>query len=423
MLTRIAIVFLLITCSFILQPGANIAKRQSQFATIQEAYPIRLPGGRLPEAGIEDAVDCNSPVHWDKQGNLNVFTSVRHPFRSTGNNLYELTNPSTRTTILHKPGVEGGKWLEATHYDGDGTLYGWYHNEPEGVCSNDPHLSAPRIGAMVSHDEGMTWQDLGVVIEAPPGSLNCDTQNYYFAGGAGDFSVILDNEKKYFYFYLGTYDRQVEEQGISIARMSYADRDDPIGKVWKWRDGQWNEPGLGGRSTPVFGVTNDWHGEAPDAYWGPAIHFNTYLNQYVIVMNHAIDKYWLQEGVYISYNFDVADPQGWSAPERLALDPQAMAYPQIVGIEKGETDKLVGRSGRLFLLGQSKWLITFYRDGDDDDCGDCVGSVPARAPRPRGGQLPDRQMIRSARPSFLTDLDNPAQRKPPQPRDRPSRER
>ncbi|GEM_PF-570230 len=422
MLTRIAIVLLLITCSFILQPGAKTAKRLSPSIAVQEAYPIRLPGGRLPEAGIEDAVDCNSPVHWDNGGNLTVFTSVRHPFRSTGNNLYGLTSPSTRTTIQHKPGVEGGKWLEATHYDSDGTLYGWYHNEPEDVCSNDPHLSAPRIGAMISRDEGLNWQDLGIVLEAPADSLNCDTRNYYFAGGAGDFSVILDNEKKYFYFYIGTYNRQIEEQGVSIARMSYEDRNDPIGKVWKWRDGQWNEPGLGGRSTPVFNVTNDWHSEAPDAYWGPSIHYNTYLNMYVIVMNRAIDKYWLQEGVYISYNFDVADPQGWSEPERLPLDPQAMAYPQIVGLEKGETDKLVGRSGRLFLLGQSKWLITFYRDGDNDDCGNCVGSVPARAPRQPGGQPPDRQMIRAARPSFLTDLDKPAQRKPQQPRDRPSRE-
>lgn len=420
MLTRMVIVCLLIVCPIVLQPGAKTAQRQFPYATIQEAYPIRLPGGRLPEAGIEDGVDCNSPVHWDHQGNLHAFTSVRHPFRSTGNNLYGLTPTSTRTTIIHKPGVEGGKWLEATYYDDDGRLYGWYHNEPEGACSNDPHLSAPRIGAMVSNDEGMTWQDLGIILEAPADSLNCQTKNFYFAGGNGDFSVILDNEQKYFYFLIGTYNRQVEEQGLSVARMSYADRNAPIGKLWKYRNGQWNEPGLGGRSTPVFNVMKDWHSQDPDAYWGPSIHFNTYLNMYVIVMNHAVDKYWLQEGIYISYNYDVADPQGWSAPERLELDPRAMAYPEIIGTERGETDKLAGRTGRLFLLGQSSWLITFHRDGDDDDaCGNCVGTAPARAPRRAANQpQADRQMIRSARPSLLTDLDKSrpsqirAQRKP-----------
>ncbi|MGH9940162.1 MAG: hypothetical protein ACREAM_28305 [Blastocatellia bacterium] len=421
MVIRIAIVLLLAVCSLALQPGAQTARRQLSFVTLQEAYPIKLPGGRLPEAGIEDAVDCNSPVHWDRQGNLHVFTSVRHPFRSAGANLYGLTPTSTRTIINHKQGVEGGKWLEATHYN-NGVLYGWYHNEPADVCPNDPHLSAPRIGAMVSYDEGMTWQDLGIILEAPRDSLDCETKNYYFAGGVGDFSVLLDNERKYFYFFIGAYHRQIEEQGVAIARMRYEDRRHPVGRVWKWRDGQWSEPGLGGRSTPIFGVARDWRGEDPDAYWGPSIHYNTYLDTFVIVMNRAVNKYWLQEGVYISYNPALGDPQGWTEPERLPLDPQAMAYPQIIGVNKGETDKLVGRSGRLFLLGQSKWAITFHRNEDNEDCGDCLGPAPARTDRQTGNQPSlNRQMIRAARPSLLTDLDKPTQRTAQPQRIRPSR--
>jgi len=422
MFTRTAPIFLLMAFTLVLQPFAQPAWSQTPSVSIQEAFPIKLPGGRLPEAGIEDGVDCNSPLHWDNKGNLHVFTSVRHPFRSTGRNLYDLTPVSTRTTINHRQGVVGGKWLEATYYESDGALYGWYHNEPEEVCSNDQHLSAPRIGAMVSYDEGLTWQDLGIILEAPQGSLDCETRNYYFAGGNGDFSVILDNEKRYFYFFISTYNREVEEQGVSIARMSYEDRNNPIGKVWKWRDGQWNEPGLGGRVAPIFGVAKDWRREDPDAYWGPSIHYNTYLNMFVIVMNRAVNKYWLQEGVYITYNYDLADPQGWSEPERLPIDPLTMAYPQIVGVEKGETDKLAGRSARLFLLGQSKWEITFYRDGDNEDCGDCLGSAPARMPGGVGERPSiDRQMIRAARPSLLTDLDRPPARRTQQTRERPRR--
>ena len=124
-------------------------------------------------------------------------------------------------------------------------------------------------------------------------------------------------------------------------------------------------------------------------------------------------------------NSDLADPQGWGAPERLPLDPQAMAYPEVIGVEKGGTDKLVGRSGRLFLLGQSKWVITFHRDGEqEEDCGDCVGSAPSRTPRQTGNQPPpDRQMIRAARPSLLTDLDMPVQNDAGQNRLRPIRRR
>ncbi len=425
MFTKIAVVLLLTVCSISILPVAKTARSEDPFVTIREAYPIRLPGGRLPEAGIEDGIDCNSPVHWDKRGNLHVFTSVRHPFRSTGKDLYSLTPTSVRTTINHKEGVEGGKWLEATYYDSDGTLYGWYHNEPPEVCSNDPHLSAPRIGAMVSKDEGLTWQDLGIILEAPNDSLNCDTKNYYFAGGNGDFSVIIDHEKKYFYFFIGTYNSQIEEQGVSVARMSYDDRNDPIGKVWKWRDGLWNEPGLGGRVRPVFGVMKDWHQEDPDAFWGPAIHFNTHLNRYVILFNRAVDKYWLQEGVYISYNSNLEDPQGWSEPGRLPLDPRASAYPEVIGLGKGETDKLVGRFGRLYLLGQSNWVITFHREGEDDEdaCVNCVGPAPPRGPsQPGNPPPPDRQMIRAARPSLLTDLDKPTRRNPHHPQNRPGRD-
>lgn len=394
-------------CAMVL--SMSEARAQDQYVSMISAYPIRLPGGRLPEAGIVDAIDCNSPVHWDANGIMHVFTSVRHPFRSTGNNLFNLSSPTIKTTIVDAIGVTGGKWLEATYRDPDGTLYGWYHNEPPDVCSNDPHLSAPRIGAMVSRDEGLTWADMGIIIEAPADSLNCLTRNYYFAGGNGDFSVIVDQDKRYFYFFLGTYHSQLEEQGISIARMSFADRNAPVGTVWKWRNGRWEEPGLGGRVTPVFAVEKNWHGMDPDAFWGPSIHYNYYLNMYVILLNRAVNTFWQQEGVYITYNLDLANPAGWSEPERLPFDAQGWAYPQVIGLNLGDTDKLAGRYARLFLLGQSYWLLTFHRTPvDEDTCEDCLPPAPPRPGKPI--PPPAAQMIRSARPSFLTDLDNPSKR-------------
>lgn len=371
--------------------------------TIEPVYPIRLPGANLPEYGITDAVDSNSPMHWDENGNFYAFASAFFPFRSSGKNLYTLSPTTERAVIRDSMGIEGGKWLEATWHDDDGTLYGWYHNEPPNVCANNPNLTAPRIGAMISHDEGLTWDDLGIVLQAPDDSLDCETQNYYFAGGNGDFSVMLDPGKNYFYFFFDTYHSQIDEQGVSIARMSYADRNQPAGKVWKWRDGNWDQPGLGGRVTPIIPVMNDWHLEDADAYWGPSIHFNTYLNSYVIVLNRAIDRYWNQEGIYICFNDDLSNPLGWTLPDRLPLDPLGAAYPQIVGIEKGGTDKLAGRSARLFLLGQSRWQISFRLpgDGDDGDCGDCVGEVPARAPLWARPSPIARQGVRAARPSLL----------------------
>lgn len=368
---------------------------------IETAYPLRLPGADLPEAGIYDGIDSNSPMHWDDKGNLYAFASVRHPYRSSGPGLYQLTPKADRTTIRDSIGVEGGKWLEATWRDDDGTLYGWYHNEPSGVCSNDQHLSAPRIGAMVSRDEGMTWEDLGIVLEAPGDSLNCQTQNFYFAGGNGDFSVMPDQSKTYLYFFFGSYHGQVEEQGVSIARMNYADRNQPAGKLWKWSKGEWNQPGLGGRVTPIFPVASNWHQADPDAFWGPSIHYNTYLKMHVILLNRAINRFWNQEGVYIAYNDDLSNPLGWTLPDRLPLDPQGMAYPQVAGLGKGGTDKLAGRTARLFLLGHSRWQISFSLDGNDDECVDCLGQTPARPAISSRVPLPERQPVRAARPSLL----------------------
>src|SRR4029079_9938336 len=105
-------------------------------------------------------------------------------------------------------------------------------------------------------------------------------------------------------------------QGVAVARMRLVDLDQPVGKVWKWRDGGWSEPGLGGRVTPIFAAKIDWHRPDADVFWGPSIHWNTYLQQYVILLNRAKDANWTQEGVYVSFNPDLSKPNAWSAPAR-----------------------------------------------------------------------------------------------------------
>lgn len=341
--------------------------------TVLPAEPLRVPGGRFPEAGIEDGIDCNSPLHWDASGNLYLFASVQHPFRSHGVSLLGIIekNELPLDTVIHSDfELVGGMWLEATYREADspagvGPLYGWYHNEISAGCDNE-FLTQPRIGAMVSYDEGATWEDLGIVMEAPEDSINCGTQNFFFAGGNGDFTVLLDRHKEYFYFFYGSYDSQFLEQGICLGRMRYADRNAPVGKVWKWRNGSWDEPGLNGRGTPLLRVKTDWHSAEPDAYWGPSVHYNSYLEQYVMLLNRARDTRWDQEGVYISYNRDLADPNGWSTPERLPFEPEGRAYPQVIGLGNGETDKLAGRSPRLFVQGDSLWQLDFKHPGEPD---------------------------------------------------------
>jgi hypothetical protein len=298
--------------------------------------------------------DSNSPAFWDGD-TLYVFNSAGHPYRSWGKSVFEL---SWAESVEFDNEVNGGRWIESVLLDENGVLYGWYHHEPLGLCPGTT-LTAPKIGAAVSHDKGATWHDLGFVLEARPGTLRCDAKNGYFAGGHGDFCVILDENSLYLYFFFGNYAGEPSEQGVAAARMLWADRGSPAGKVWKWHNGGWNEPGLGGDVTPFFPVFTAWEREDCDAFWGPSVHWNIHLKRYVMLLNRAKGAGWIQEGVYVSYSDSIGDPTSWTAPQKI-LDGGAW-YPQVIGIGEGlrGTDKLAGQCARFFMSGVSEYEIVF----------------------------------------------------------------
>jgi len=353
--------------------AASTGRSQGRnFLMIRPAERVQFPGvvGQGADKNAAGDVDCSSPAHWDGD-TMYMFYSTGHPFLSSGPDLFHLNRPSQRVSFDNEPTwTMGGRWIESTHKADDGRLYMWYHNEPPLAFGR----TAPRIGTMVSTDNGLTWRDLGIVLEVPAGSNNTGSVNKYFVGGNGDFAVIADNNKEYLYFFVSTYHKDKAQQGVYLARMRYEDRDAPIGKVVKWHQGGWKEPGLGGHVTPIFPVATDWHRSDADAFWGPSIHYNTYLNKWVMLLNRAKDKDWTQEGIYVSFNADLADPSGWTQPVKV-LDAGELEkskwYPQVVGLDKGkrQTDKLAGRTARLFVAGVSKWEIVFLRLGEENSPG------------------------------------------------------
>jgi hypothetical protein len=303
-------------------------------------------------------VDCNSPAFW-RDGRLFWFGSHGRPWLSEGSswlgpwNTGEISFPS----LYAMP-----HWLESVNVDDEGTVWGWYHCEPIGLVESST-LTAPKIGAVVSFDGGHTLSDLGNVLESGD-PVDPTAQNGYFAGGHGDCSVILDQDKKFYYFLFDNYGGEAESQGVVVARMAYEDRFNPVGRVFKYYNGEWNEAGLGGRVTPIFPVRRAWGFKDPDAFWGPAVHWNTYLNCYVMLLNRAQgEPGWAQEGVYISYATDLGRPETWTTPVKLLDKSEFPAwyffYPQVMGLEAGGTDTLAGQTARLFVGGISKWEIEF----------------------------------------------------------------
>ena len=345
---------------------------------VRPAPLIQLPGVKVPSRNLEHECDSNSPLHWDS-GTLYAFNSYSHPWRSSGRDLAHLGDSlSTRIGALNDK-LE--IWLEATWRDDRGLLYGAYHYEPDLVCFSNKHLpTMPRIGWLRSADNGATWEDLGFVIEPRPCARRCDTASPWDAGGTGDFTFLPDARGEYFYFYFTSYDSRPEQQGVLAARLRCSDRDNPSGKAFKWHEGAWKEPGLWGSATPVLAAESDYHRPDGRMFWGPSLHWNSHLECFVMLLNHAVDTRLNGDGIYVSFNRRIEDPEGWSRPQRILTPDEVRTamtgssvsesklnngwYPQVVGTAKGETDKLAGRVARLFMAGVSRLEIVFLKPGE-----------------------------------------------------------
>lgn len=318
------------------------------FAAAAQRVELRpAPAVVLP--GISDS---NSPVFW-WNGAFTVIQSAALPILSRGPEL--LGQLKARAVALdtyeHTP-----LWIESVWPDDDGTLYAWYHHE---VPACGGRLTTPVIGALVSENGGESFRDLGIVL-APGDEPDCSSANGYFAGGHGDFTVLPDQERQFFYFYFGNYGGPESSQGIGVARMAFADRAEPAGKVWKFFQGGWDEPGLGGRVTAILPARIPWSRPDTDAFWGPSLHWNTALNRYVMLLSRACcEPGWPAEGIYVSFSSDIGNPYGWSPPEKILDRDQARWYPQVIGLEPGASDRLAGAVARFFLGGDSHFEIVF----------------------------------------------------------------
>jgi hypothetical protein len=334
-------IFLALLLIFLIPP----TQVSAQSVWLEPAPPLNFPG----------QIDSNSPAFWQFVWGQNRLWWT--PSISRGFFLHRLGNPSA---VRFLNSDAGGKWIEAVLQDDAGTLYGYYHHEPLGLCPGTTK-TAPRIGAARSTDNGFTWEDLGIILEhAAP--LDCETPNHYFAGGIGDFTVILNNDKTDAYFFFTVYSGQPARQGVAMARMSWPQRDAPRGNLALWDGETWKSPPWFFEPRPIYPVSVSWHDRSGsvDSFWGPSVHWNTFLNQYVMLLNRASDFEWSQEGIYIAFSPVLEDPRQWTAPVKIV--DGGPHYPQVMGLERNVgTDKLAGERARLFLRGQSDYFIVFQK--------------------------------------------------------------
>jgi hypothetical protein len=293
-------------------------------------------------------IDSNSPAFW-VDGVLYLFNSMDgfQTFRSSGPSVSQLSGlAQIQLPIPERPGKV---WLEAVWYDAEAkVLYGWYHFEPTTLLC----LTAPAIGAAASYDLGLTWENRGFIVENAY-DIDCDYDNGYFSGGSGDLSVVLAPDRSYFYFFFSTYSGPLEEQGVAMARSRFSERGQP-GTLLNYYQGEWTEPSLGGKATSLFPSSTGWMGPEVEAFWGPSVHWNTYLQRYVMLVNHAGGIGFEQEGIYISFSRDLGQ---WSLPQKL-IDGGGW-YPQVLGLASGETDSFAGQTSRFYQARLSCYSLEF----------------------------------------------------------------
>jgi len=332
---------------------------------ISSAVPFRVEIRKGSRCTLHDnsfqRTDCNSPVH-TYQGRVVAFVShylpIGHTYRRVGERGLIFTSPLEPVRIEADPDPSAGKWIESIWRDSSGKLYGWYHAEILAHCAK--RLFIPHIGSLHSNDDGLTWHLDDVLLRAPVDLFDCSYQNGFLAGGYGDFSVIPDRTQTYFYLHFSSYVPLEQSQGIAVARYPIEARDNPAPTVEIWSEGMWRKGG-GHLPTPFFPVIRGWSHKDPDAFWGPAVHYNRDLQTFVMLVNHTQhgEGDIRQEGIYCSFNKDPADPEGWSPP--ICIVKGGGWYPQVVGLGPEDGDTISGAAARFFMTGFSEWEIRFTR--------------------------------------------------------------
>jgi hypothetical protein len=316
--------------------------------------------------------DSNSPALWDDvNGRSRFFVMTSFDGRPSAANGPQLARLGPAQPVTIEPWPGGGVWMEAVVKDDSGTWYGYYHQENvASMCGSQRVI--PRIGAVRSTNAGQTWEPLGTILEAPPGSHDCGTYNTYFVGGVGDLSVQLDPASQDLYIFYSLYLRSPTQQGIGVARLAWADRNEPRGKVMVWRGRSWVPASVMVRpdesvrvvfpvAAPLFPTSQGWHDDdwVANAFWGPSVHWNTHLGLYVMLLNRTKDETFKQDGIYVSYAPRLDDPRLWSAPAKI-MDGGKW-YPQVMGLDQDGTDKQAGELARFFMSGSSSHFIRFIR--------------------------------------------------------------
>lgn len=208
----------------------------------------------------------------------------------------------------------GGSWLMSVFRQNNDTLLAFYHAEDHWEIATNPEgIAWKSLARTLSVDNGETWSEGEQIIISASNKPEVPIW-----GGAGDNSVIWDHKNnRWLCFY--------QEHWLKMA-LSYDEEGKP-GTWYKYHNGDFNQPGMGGESSPIPGLMSKPGGN-------PSIHFNTYLDRFIIVWHS-----WVSTSVYMSSSIDGVN---WETPRLLEPNTglRRAWYPTIIGSSDIEAGKI-----------------------------------------------------------------------------------
>jgi hypothetical protein len=218
-----------------------------------------------------------------------------------------------------------------------------YHAE-QWANGNERNFYAT-LNLAVSTDDGGSWQHLGQIV-TPAASYQAwldRPQRESIALAGGTFALVEDQGVRYFYVYFDDDEQRPGGGPMSVARAPVDDVINAAGSggtvPWfKYHEGRWSQPGVGGLSTAVF---TDPGSQVHWPYF-PGVSYNSYLGQYIMVTStsRASSDEDVSTQLRISFSHDGLH---WSPSELIAqATPDELMYPSIIGT--GDDPLVSGRS-------------------------------------------------------------------------------
>lgn len=288
------------------------------------------PSWRLPDGPI---------VGLNYYGNLSVYQGNGDGELMSEGSYIENFIPSPIVAL--QPGTAGnfdscGSWIMRAFTIATGEVLGFYHAETSCVYSNNGQTRKSG-GYSVSNNGGITFTK-----PSYPNNKLIDTSTPVIIGeptGEGDYGVIVRGGYYYLYF------SDVEDYSIGVARSVLSSNAYP-GSFYKYYNGQWNSPGVGGNSSKLVNIS------------GAQIYLHTPSQSIVSIGN--TNPYW-NEGFMMSVSDDGINWQYFADPI-FTPDPitnlDDVEYPSFLGPTGGYD---IGSKFKFFYMWVPPGLSWNYR--------------------------------------------------------------